>query len=117
MNIQILKNNKGKPEFLVIPIEGLEVDYDMAERELVEAVENAVDNLYADLVEDEPVVDFKLSDYIGNPVKIMRIEAGLTQKDLAVLLSCSQANVSQIENLEKVSEQMVSRVKSVVSNL
>ena len=69
----------------------------MSESELIEDAENAMDNLYADLVEDEPTVNFDLAHYIKNPVKVMRIEAQLTQKELAALMDCSQANISQIE--------------------
>lgn len=103
-----------QPEFLVVPIDGLDINSDMSEVELIEAVENAMDNLYADLVEDEPIDDFDLAHYIKNPVKVMRIKARLTQKELAALMDCSQANISQIEKKDTVSAETIRRVEMAI---
>ncbi len=84
-------------------------------------MENTIDNLYADLVEDEPTDDFDLAHYIKNPVKVMLIEAQLTQKELAALMDCSQVNISQIEKSEgccakeRVSEETIRRAEAVIS--
>lgn len=74
-----------------------------------------MDNLYADLVEDEPTDDFDLAHYIKNPVKVMRIKARLNQKELAALMDCSQANISQIEKKDEVSAETIRRVETAIS--
>ena len=70
---------------------------------------------------DKPeFVPFVLSEYIKNPIRLKRIEAGLNQKELAKLLGVTQGYVSRIESrgfqvpaalLDKVSAAINSRKK------
>ena len=65
-------------------------------------------------------VPFVLSEYIKNPIRLKRIEAGLNQKELAKLLGVTQGYVSRIESrsfqvpttlLDKVSNAIDSKKK------
>lgn len=80
-----------------------------------ETVENALDNLYADLVEDEPTGEFDLAHYIKNPMKVLRVKAHLTQTELAELLDCSQANISHIERRATVATETSNRVETAIA--
>jgi transcriptional regulator with XRE-family HTH domain len=66
-------------------------------------------------------VPFVLSEYIKNPIRLKRIEAGLNQKELAKLLGVTQGYVSRIESrsfqvpatlLDKISHTLDSKKKS-----
>ena len=64
-------------------------------------------NTKSQLIDDE-FVPFVLSDYIKNPIRIMRIEAGLNQTQLARRLGVSQGSVSRIEGRNyKVSDKLL----------
>ena len=89
---------KGKPAFAVIPYE-----------EYLALAKNCVQFVRDD---DEEYVPFVLSDYINNSVRVARIEAGATQKDLAAGLGVTQGYVSKIEGRNfKVSDKLMKRVK------
>jgi transcriptional regulator with XRE-family HTH domain len=47
---------------------------------------------------NDDYVPFVLSEYIKNPIRLKRIEAGLNQKELAKLLGVTQGYVSRIES-------------------
>lgn len=78
---QIIYEN-GKPAFAVIPY--------------AEYVALTV-NQARHKTEDDEFVPFVLSDYIENPIRVARVEAGLTQVELAEHLGVTQGYVSKIE--------------------
>ncbi len=58
---------------------------------------------------------FVLSEYIKNPVRVMRIEAGLNQAQLARRLGVTQGYISRIEGRNyPVSEKLLKRVNDVL---
>lgn len=86
----------GKPAFAVIPYE----DY------------LALTGGKAANDDDEEFVPFMLGDYIKNPVRAARIEAGVTQEELAARLGVTQGYISKIEGRNyKVSDKLMKRVK------
>ncbi|MGC1183250.1 helix-turn-helix domain-containing protein [Legionella sp.] len=54
------------------------------------------------------------SDYIDNPIALARIQAGITQEELAKLMNVTQAYVSKIENQEKVTAKMMQKVTKAI---
>lgn len=106
MNIQTIKSLDGQ-EFVLLPVscyEGLkeQIDTYMAKK-------NKYEN------KDE-YVPFVLEDYVKNPIALARINAGVTQKELARLLRISQAYVSKLESSRKVSARAMSRVENALKN-
>lgn len=73
----------SKPAFAVIP-------YD-------EYVALTVNKSKKPKTKDDEFVPFVLSDYIKNSVRVARVEAGLTQQELAKRLNVTQGYVSKIE--------------------
>ncbi|MDP2380286.1 MAG: helix-turn-helix transcriptional regulator [Sulfurimicrobium sp.] len=93
---------QGKPAFAVIPYE-----------EYLALTNNCEESARDD---DEEYVPFILSDYINNPVRVARIKAGVTQKDLAACLAVTQGYVSKIEGHNyEVSDNLLKRVKIALS--
>ncbi|MBA2410191.1 MAG: helix-turn-helix transcriptional regulator [Gammaproteobacteria bacterium] len=65
---------------------------------------------------DDELVPFAVGDFIRNPIRVLRVEAGLRQEHLAVRLGVSQGYVSRIEGRNfKVTDTMVKRVKQAVN--
>lgn len=56
------------------------------------------------------------ADYVDNPVALARIRAGVTQEELTKLMEVTQAYISKIENQEKVTLKMLTKVKQALSN-
>jgi DNA-binding XRE family transcriptional regulator len=95
---QIIYEN-DKPTFVVIPY----ADY----VELTAESANEDDNEY---------IPFVLSDYINNPIRVARIQAGLTQQEFAQRLGVTQGYVSRIEGRNfKVSDKLMTKVKSTLA--
>jgi DNA-binding XRE family transcriptional regulator len=62
-------------------------------------------------------VPFVLSEYIKNPVRLKRIEAGLNQKELAKLLGVTQGYISRIESRNfQVPAALLAKVTATISN-
>lgn len=58
---------------------------------------------------------FSPTDYIDNPVALARIQAGITQEELARLMNITQAYVSKIENQNKVTAEMMQKVIKAIA--
>lgn len=67
--------------------------------------------------ENEDYEVFAPTDYIDNPVTLARIQAGITQEDLAKLMSVTQAYISKIENQDKVSLKLLSKVHAALDQV
>ena len=66
--------------------------------------------------DNDEFVPFVLSDYIKNPIRVMRIEAGLNQAQLARRLSLSQGYISRIEGRNyKVSDKLLKRITGALN--
>ena len=75
--------DEGKPAFAVIP-------YD-------EYLALTVNKANKKKSKEDELVPFVLGDYIKNPIRVARVEAGLTQRELAKRLNVTQGYVSKIE--------------------
>lgn len=65
--------------------------------------------------ENEDYEVFVPADDIDNPVALARIQAGITQEELARLMSVTQAYVSKIENQKKVTAKMMQKVTKAIA--
>lgn len=98
---QIIFDN-GKPAFAVIP-------YD-------EYLALTLNRERQPASEDDELVPFVLSDYIQNPIRVARIEAGLTQQELAARLQVTQGYVSKIEGRGfKVTPTLLDRIRGALA--
>jgi ribosome-binding protein aMBF1 (putative translation factor) len=93
--------DKGKPAFAVIP-------YD-------EYVALTLNRSRKPASADDELVPFVLSDYIANPIRAARVEAGLTQQDLAARLKVTQGYISRIEGRNfDVTPKLLARVTAAL---
>ena len=98
MNLQVIKSTNGRAEYVLLPIQAYET--------LKPQIDKVLDNDY---------LPFQVEDYVSNAVALARINANLTQKELANLMNVSQAYISKIEGQDKVSAKTLNKVKSVIS--
>lgn len=49
-------------------------------------------------------------DYIDNPIALARIQAGITQENLAKQMGVTQAYVNKIESQNKVTPKLLNKV-------
>ena len=99
---QIILYN-GKPAFAVIP-------YD----EYVALTVNKAKKPKTKTKENE-LVPFVLGDYTKNPIRVARIEAGLTQQELAQRLNVTQGYISTIEGRNfAVAPALLDRVSKAI---
>ena len=102
MNLQTIKSMDGKVEYVLLPIAA----YQALRHQITEQLKQAH--------EEQEYEVFDPADYIDNPVALARIQAGITQEELAKLMSVTQAYVSKIENQEKVTAKMMQKVISAM---
>lgn len=102
MNLQTIKSMDGKVEYVLLPVSA----YHALRRQITEQLKHSQEN--------EDYVVFDPSDYIDNPVAVARIQAGITQEELAKLMNVTQAYVSKIENQEKVTPKMMQKVTKAI---
>ena len=103
MNLQTIKSMDGKVEYILLPVAA----YHALRRQITEQLKHSQEN------EDYEVFD--PSDYIDNPVALARIQAGITQEELAKLMNVTQAYVSKIENQGKVTPKMMQKVTKAIA--
>lgn len=108
--IQIIKEN-DQPKFAVI-----QWDLFMKFREQFEEFEDYLD---AKKLLNDPItetVTLNIYDFIKNPVKAIRIENGLTQKQLAEIMNVSQPYIAKVEKSKKLSQKFIFKVKEVLQD-
>jgi ribosome-binding protein aMBF1 (putative translation factor) len=59
-------------------------------------------------------VDFQVEDYVDNPVALARIQARVSQSELALRMGVSQAYISKIERQDKVTAKLLERVTTAL---
>ena len=102
MNLQTIKSMDGKVEYVLLPVAA----YHALRRQITEQLKHSQEN------EDYEVFD--PADYIDNPAALARIQAGITQEDLAKLMNVTQAYISKIENQSKVSLKLLGKVHAAL---
>ncbi len=66
--------------------------------------------------DDDELIPFEVADYIANPLKAARVEAGLTQVELAERLKVSQAYIAKIETPSyNPSDKLMKRVDEAIT--
>lgn len=100
MKFQVIKTTQDEPEYVLLPI-------DVFER-CRGFIEEQIDQMQIE--GDETYVAFNLADYV-NPATQMRIEAGLTQDEIAKKMGVTQAYISKLENQEYVSPKALNKIK------
>lgn len=91
----------GKPAFAVIP-------YD-------EYLALTVNKANKPKSKEDELVPFVLGEYIKNPIRVARVEAGLTQLELANRLNVTQGYISKIEGRNfEVTPALQERVSKAV---
>lgn len=82
-------------EYVLLPV----ATYHALKHQITEQLKQAQEN------EDYEIFD--PADYVKNPVALARIQAKMTQKELAELMRVSQAYVSKIENQSKITNKLI----------
>jgi len=93
----------GKVEYVLLPIAA----YQALRHQIAEQLKQTK--------EDQEYEVFDPADYIDNPVALARIQAGITQEELAKLMDVTQAYVSKIENQEKVTAKIMQKVTKAIA--
>ncbi len=101
-NLQIIKSVNGQPEYVLLPFSIYQVLRHSIEKELV---------AHAPSEEYEP---FKVDDYVDNPVALARIQAKVTQEELAEAMGVTQAYISRIEHQNSVSAKVLVKVNAAM---
>lgn len=102
MNLQTIKSIDGKVEYVLLPVAA----YHALRRQITEQLKHPQEN--------EDYEAFDPADYIDNPVSLARIQAGITQEELAKLIGVTQAYISKIENQSKVSLKLLDKVHAAL---
>lgn len=106
MTLQTIKSIDGKDEYVLLPV--------MVYKALKEEIEDELAGLEAATEKGDDYVPFVLDDYVDNPVALARMKAHITQKELALRLEVTQAYISKIERQDKVTPQLLARVKAAL---
>ncbi|MGV3740331.1 MAG: helix-turn-helix domain-containing protein [Gammaproteobacteria bacterium] len=103
MNLQTIKSLDGKVEYVLLPVA------------TYQALRHQINKQLKHTQKNEDYEIFDPSDYIDNPVALARIQAGITQEELATLMNVTQAYISKIENQESVTAQIMQKVTSAIA--
>lgn len=104
MNLQTIKSMDGKIEYVLLPVAA----YHALRHQIAEQLKHAQEN--------EEYEVFDPADYIDNPIALARIQANITQEDLAKLMGVTQAYVSKIESQERVTSKLLHKVHIALEN-
>ncbi|MCH9716880.1 MAG: helix-turn-helix transcriptional regulator [Gammaproteobacteria bacterium] len=105
MNLQTIKSLDGKLEYVLLPVAA----YKALRHQITEQLRQTQDN------EDYEIFD--PADYVDNPVALARIQAAITQEELAKLMKVTQAYVSKIESQDKVTAKLLNKVHVALKRL
>lgn len=104
MSLQIIKSVDGKAEYVLLPIN------------VYQALREEINQVLKKKNISDEYVPFKLEDYVDNPVAYARINADLTQEELAKRMKVTQAYISKLENQDKVTPKILKKVKDAIKN-
>jgi DNA-binding XRE family transcriptional regulator len=97
MKLQTIKSPEGKDEYVLLPVDA----YLRLRSEI-----DRVLKIDKPTTKDE-YIDFDPANYVNNPIALARINAGLSQTELAERTGVTQAYVSKIERQELVSPKVI----------
>ena len=100
MNLQTIKSMDGKVEYVLLPVAA----YQALRHQITEQLKQAK--------EDQAYEVFDPADYIDNPVALARIQAGITQEELAKLMNVTQAYVCLLYTSPSPRDRQKSRMPS-----
>ena len=106
VNLQVIKSVEGKPEYVLIPV--------AVYKALREEIEDEIAGLEVAADKGKDYVPFVLEDNLSNPVAIARVQADLSQDDLAQRMGVSQAYISKIERQTKITPKVIAKVKAAL---
>lgn len=104
MTLQIIKSIDGKAEYVLLPFNIYNV--------LRHKIEEALKKKYS----SEDYAPFELTDYVDNPVALARINAGITQEELAKRMDVTQAYISKLEAQSKVTAKVLKKIKAALES-
>jgi DNA-binding XRE family transcriptional regulator len=102
MSLQVIKSVDGKDEYVLLPIA------------VYHALRDQITDRVDQLKSKKQFVAFEPEDYIGNPVALTRIKAGITQGELARRMNVSQAYISKIETQQTLTAKILLKVKLAI---
>src|SRR3972149_4272648 len=108
MTLQRIKSLDGKDEYILLPV--------AVYRALRREIEGKLGGPKTARPSDRDYVPFVLEDYVENPVALARIEANLTQAELARRMGVSQAYVAKVERQERVSPKLLAKVNAALAS-
>lgn len=104
LTLQTIKNVSGQPEYVLLPLFAYE------------KLKQDIDLILAN--QNEDYVSFDPRDFIKNSIALRRMEAKVTQAELAKQLGVSQAYISKIEHDDyKVTSKVLERAYSAINKL
>jgi ribosome-binding protein aMBF1 (putative translation factor) len=106
MTLQTIKSLDGKDEYVLLPI----AIYQSLQDEITQALAKPRVS-----PEDAAYLPFALEDYVDNPVALARMQAHVTQQELARRLDVTQAYISKVEHMGKVTPRLLERVRSALA--
>lgn len=101
MTLQIIKSIDGKAEYVLLPFNV----YNLLRDKIEEALKK---KKYS----SDDYTPFDLTDYVDNPVALARINADITQEELAKRMNVTQAYISKLEAQDTVTVKVLKKVKS-----
>lgn len=107
MSLQKIKSLNGKDEYVLLPIAVYEALKDEIDGRL--STSRGKTKAPAD-----EYVPFVLEDYVDNPVALARMNAHLTQKELAERMGVTQAYISKVERQDKVTPALLERATKAI---
>lgn len=102
MNLQVIHSINGKAEYVLLPVS------------VYHSLRKEINQKLREVSIEIDYVPFEPEDYVDNPITLLRIKAGMTQKELAEKMKVSQAYVSKLERQNTVSLKVIEKIKKTV---
>ncbi|OGT46604.1 MAG: transcriptional regulator [Gammaproteobacteria bacterium RIFCSPHIGHO2_12_FULL_41_20] len=102
MSLQIIKSVDGKAEYVLLPVN------------IYHTLRNEIEAALKKKYSNDDYVSFELTDYVDNPVALARINAGMTQEELAKRMNVTQAYISKLEAQSKVTAKVLKKIKAAI---
>lgn len=104
MSLQIIKSVEGKAEYVLLPIK------------IYNALRGEIEKALKKKYSSDDYVPFEIEDYVDNPVALARINAGITQEELAMRMKVTQAYISKLESQDKVTVKVLKKTKEALKS-